>query len=129
FVIRHPVNSPFPPYLPASLLFHLPFGLLSFPVAEWVHYALTVALMPVLALLALRLAGLVETPARIFAVAALLLASRPGHWNLILGQPTVTLVVGVYVALLLAPRWPVWAGVGLAVSTLKPTFGLPLAVL
>jgi hypothetical protein len=61
--------------------------------------------------------------------AGLLLLSRPGQWNLLLGQPTLELVVVTYVALFWAREAPLISGLALAVSMYKPTFGIPLAVL
>lgn len=62
-------------------------------------------------------------------VAALVLASRPGHWNLMLGQTTLEFVFPVYIALFSNWRSNWLSGFSLVGSTMKPTFGLPLTVL
>jgi hypothetical protein len=49
--------------------------------------------------------------------------------NLQLGQITLELVLGGYVALAFARRRPWLSGIGLAGAMLKPTFGIPLALL
>ncbi|MFQ5666145.1 MAG: glycosyltransferase family 87 protein [Candidatus Binatia bacterium] len=125
----YPVRSSFPLYSPLTLLIHLPFGLLPYRTAEAVYYALTLVLTVVLARLTLNACGLASTPARVLGLAALLLISRPGQMNLLGGQTTVAVVIGAYAALHLARTRPWLAGLGLALSTLKPTFGLPLTVL
>ena len=88
-----------------------------------------VALFGVLAWVSLTLSGVRPTFSLLTAMVGLLLLSRPGHWNLLLGQPTLIMVLGVYAALVLPKRRVVWAGIALAVTMLKPTYGLPLAVL
>jgi hypothetical protein len=125
----YPAGFAFPLYLPATLLLHLPFGLLPFGAAELAYYLTMVGLLPVLALLTLALSGVRATIPRVFGLAALLLASRPGHWSVFIGQYTVTVVVGAYLALLYARRRPWLAALGLAVALIKPTFGAPLAAL
>ena len=69
------------------------------------------------------------TIAATLGLTALLLLSRPGHMNLLLGQVTAQVVIGAYVALRWARTRPLLAGMGLALATLKPTYGVPLALL
>jgi hypothetical protein len=56
-------------------------------------------------------------------------SSRPGQWNLLLGQPALELTLPTYAALYNARRAPGLSGLALAISMYKPTFGIPLAVL
>jgi hypothetical protein len=116
-------------YSPLVLLLHLPLGFLSLETAQAVHYAVNVALTPVLSVLALRLAAVHVTTARTFAHAALVLLSLPGHGNLVQGQTVTVLVIATYVSLLFARRRPWLSGLALAVTTFKPTFAVPLALL
>jgi len=125
----YPATTKFPLYSPLTLLIHLPFGLLPVHAAEVLYYAVALVLVPVLALVVLEACGVARTPARVFGLAALILASRPGHQNLLLGQVTLQVTIGSYLALRYAHDRPSVAGLGLAVSTLKPTFGAPLAFL
>ncbi|MEW6744512.1 MAG: glycosyltransferase family 87 protein [Planctomycetota bacterium] len=129
YMERYPVKCEFPLFLPATLIVHLPFGLLPFVTAESVYFLLTVALTPALAVLALVLAGARVTVTRVFVIATLVLISRPGYWNLVLGQLAVTMAVAIYLALLPHRRWTVAAGLGLAFAMVKPTFGVPLTIL
>jgi hypothetical protein len=125
----YPVGQSFPPYLPLTLLAHLPFGLLPHAEAGDLYLAIVVGLTAVLAALAIGGAGLTVTAAGVLGLTALLLLSRPGHMNLLLGQVTVQVAIGTYVALRWARTRPLLAGLGLALATLKPTYGVPLAAL
>ena len=91
--------------------------------------AVSIALMVAVAYVALRAACLPAHAAPVLGLGALLLASRPGTMSLLLGQPTPIIVLGTYVALLSARTHPRRAALGVALATIKPQFGLPLAVL
>ena len=126
----YPTSSPtFPPYSPLTLLLHLPFALLPFAASELVYYLMTLGFTLLIAVLALRFSGLVPTVASIFGLGSLILLSRPGQMTLLTGQTTATLVLGFYMALLFAHDRPWLAGLGLAMSTIKPSFGVPLFLL
>jgi hypothetical protein len=124
-----PVRDVFPLYLPATLLLHAPLGLLSIDVGTLFYFFLTVVLSLLTVWLALRLTDGSASSATVLLGAGLLLLSRPGQWNLLLGQPALELTLATYVALYWARRAPVLSGLALAVSMYKPTFGIPLAVL
>jgi uncharacterized SAM-binding protein YcdF (DUF218 family) len=126
---RYPVGQTFPAYAPTTFALHLPFALLP-PRAAGLAYAAACAAMTVLlAYLSLRFVRPSPSAAATLGVATLLLLSRPGHWNFMLGQYAATMSVGVYLALLCARRRPWVAAGGLALATIKPTFGVPLALL
>lgn len=124
-----PAGTPFPPYSPLTLLIHLPFGWLPHTTSQLAYFGLTITLTPVLAALTLAICGVRPRPGPVIFLATLILVSRPGHWNLMLGQATVELVIAAYLALFLANRLPRISGIALAWSTFKPTFGIPLAIL
>src|SRR5262249_1267671 len=125
----YPVGQVFPPYLPLTLIAHLPFGLVSHALAAALYGTAVLALTAVLAALALGGAGVPVTAAATLGLTAALLLSRPGYMNLLLGQVTAQVAIGAYVALRWARKSPIIAGLGLAFATLKPTYGVPLAVL
>ena len=129
YVSRYAVDNPFPPYAPSTLLIHRPLTLVPLEVAALVYAALTVVLTVVVAYVALRYNDLAVTSTRVLLVAALILLSRPGRQNVLNGQTTLEVVLGIYVALYFAQRSALVSGLGLAVSMLKPTFGIPLAIL
>lgn len=126
---RYPVGQEFPLYAPHHLLLHAPFAALPYDAAEVVYFLLTLALTLVLARVSLIVHGRTTSVAAVCALAALLLASRPGHMNLLLGQVTLPLVLGATAALYGTRARPWLAAGGLALTLTKPTFGVPLALL
>jgi hypothetical protein len=125
----YPVDQAFTLYPPLLLLVFLPVGLLPFEWAEGIYYLLTLGLTVTLAYGALRGAEVQRTPARVLGFATAILLSRPGHMNLLLGQPTLPVVLGSYAAICYGRTRPWLAAAGLVAALLKPTFGVPLAVL
>lgn len=129
YVGSYPVANALAPYLPPALLLGLPFAVFPYVPAEAAWFVAMIGLAIAFAAFALRLEGRRARPAAVLVVAALLLASRPGQMNALLGQATLVYVAGACAALGLAQRRPGLAAVGLAIATLKPTFGLPVALL
>ncbi len=125
----YPVYNLFPLYSPLMLVVHAPFGLLPFEWAELAYAAATVVLLLVVVHLAHRLIGVEATTTRTLAVATLVLVSRPGYLNVLLGQNTLQVALGTYLALYATPRRPWLGAAGLALATIKPTYGIPLALL
>jgi len=126
---RYPVGDLFPLFTPTTLILHSPIGALPYRVAEGVYFALNVGLTLVLAALSLAIAGRRPRLSTTFGIGVLILLSRPGHWNLMLGQPTLIIVLGVVLALGCGRTRPFTAGLGLALAFVKPNFGMPLALL
>jgi hypothetical protein len=125
---RYPTQERFPPFLPSTLVIHAPFGLLP-PVPAALCYAGVAVLLTFgLAWLAFRHAG-GATAAGVLGATGLILLSRPGQWNLLLGQVTLQVVLACHIALHYARRVPWVSGLALGFSTFKPTFGVPLAAL
>lgn len=129
YLTRYPAPEPLRLYPPATLLIFRPFASLPLEAAMQVQAILTVLLSGVLAYVSLRLARMPVSAAAVLLVWGLILLSRPGQWNLLQGQMTLLVVLGVYAALAASPASPLLAGLGLAVSLLKPNFGLPVAAL
>lgn len=129
YIRDDPVSRTLPLYLPILLIIHLPFGLLPYQSAEAVYYGSMLALTLLLAWMSLRLSGLRSTAAHVFCLAALILLTRPGQMNLLLGQVALQCVIATYVALAFARTRPWLAGLALAFASFKPSFGLPLAFL
>jgi Glycosyltransferase family 87 len=129
FLTLYPVSDGFPPYAPFTLLFHLPFGLLPHTVAEILYGLFTIGLMVVLAWMALRATRCDTKVATVIMLAAALLLTRPGHWNLVLGQRAALFAVGSYLALFHASRAPWLSAAGITLTMLKPTWGVPLLLL
>jgi len=119
----------FPPFLPATLILHAPFALLSMNSAGVVYFLLNVGLAAGLVVFALWMTGGRVSSADVFLGAGLLLLSRPGQWNLLLGQSALELTLATYIALYCAHGSPRVSGAALAFAAYKPTFGIPLGLL
>ena len=126
---RYPVNGTIGLYAPLTLLLHLPLGLLPHGAAELVFVVVSFGLIVVLALVALRIHGWVAEPGAVLGFAGLLALSRPGHWNLYLGQVALEVGLATLAALWWARTRPLAAGLGVAIASYKATYGLPLLVL
>jgi len=124
----YPVKT-FPLYSPLTLVIYAPLSILPIEAARWVYFWLTVGLYGVLAACLLRFAGRERGLAALLWLWALILASRPGHQNLLNGQTTAQVVLGVLLAVHYAGTRPVLAGLGILLASLKPTFGIPVVVL
>ena len=125
---RYPDAETFPPFLPSTLLLHLPFGLLPLALAELAYVAFSIALIVLVGRAVVRANGVTSWASALFA-AALVTLSRPGQWTLLLGQVALQLALLSWVALRFAQRSPWLSGLALGAATFKPTFGLPIAVL
>ena len=123
-----PEVEPFPPFLPSMLLLHLPFGFLPLALAEMVYVAFSVSLIVLLGRAAVRATGETSWTAALVA-ATLVTLSRPGQWNLLLGQVTLQAVLLSWVALHFAQRKPWLSGLALGAAAFKPTFGVPIGLL
>lgn len=129
FLESYPVRQVFPLYSPAMLLVNSPFALFSLGTAQRLYFLVSVLLIPVFALLLLRSAGVEAGPARVLWMSAFVTAGRPMYSNLTLGQSAIFIAIGVLMALHYGREKPILGGIGLAIATLKPTFGIPLALL
>jgi hypothetical protein len=125
----YPIGNGFPVYSPITFVVHLPFGLLPYRAAELAYFVTALALTIVLAWLALVMSGVEADAARVLGVASVLLLSRPGHQNLLLGQTTLQIVIGAYVAMQWARTRPWLASAGLVLCSIKPNWIAPFALL
>jgi hypothetical protein len=126
YAAEYPVNRQYPLYSPGMLVVSSPFALLPLRVADVVYWTGSLALVIAFAASALAVCRVPLSVANILGLATLILISRPGHINLLLGQFTLPIALGALWALELARSRPWLAGVGLAAAALKPTFGVPL---
>jgi hypothetical protein len=126
---HHPVDGTLGLYSPLALVLHLPWGLLPYRGAELGFVAYSFGLTIVLAFAAWRVNGHRPDAALVLGLAALLVVTRPGHWNLFLGQVALEAGLATIAALWWARAWPWLAGMALAITTFKPTYGLPLLAL
>jgi hypothetical protein len=128
YMERYPVARPVTLYAPAVFILCAPFGVLPLGLSGVVYFILTVLLTVILGWAVLRLSGSRPGVAAVAVASAVLLLSRPGHWNLMSGQITLIVVLASYAALSFARHTPPLSGLGLAIALLKPTFGAPLVL-
>jgi hypothetical protein len=126
YAAQFPVNRQYPLYSPATLWMNVPFTLLPLPAADVAYFIYSFALVLALAVSVLHICSVRLNHVHILALATLILGSRPGHINLMLGQSTLPMILGALWAMQLAQRRPTLAAFALALTTLKPTFGVPL---
>jgi hypothetical protein len=129
YMEHYPVWHPVALYTPLSILMSSPFALLPFSHAWQLYYVFSLLLMFVLAALSLRAVDLPATPARVTAVATLILLSRPGQMNLLLGQVALQCAIATCLAVFYDRRYPWLAAAGLAFTTGKPSYGALLGIL
>lgn len=126
---QYPVNGTIGLYSPSTLLLHLPWGLLPYRAAELGFVVWSLALVLVLAMVAWRIAGARPDAGLVLGLAGVLVVSRPGHWNLFLGQVALETGLATLAALWWGRTRPALGGLGLAVATFKATYGVPLVLL
>lgn len=125
----YPVEQGYSPYAPAFLALHLPFGLLPFQAAQVVYFATMVGLTLLLVRLGLRRAGRAHNVELWLALSTAVLLSRPGSWTMGLGQFSLQFGIGTVLALAFAGDRPLLAAIGAAITFIKPTYGVPVALL
>ncbi|PWB82116.1 MAG: hypothetical protein C3F08_00465 [Candidatus Methylomirabilota bacterium] len=126
---KYVVLCPFAPYSPLFLLVHSPFGLLPQETAQLTHFVLSIVLSVGLAALCLKFCGQRPDVTTVCGLTALIMVSRPGQFNLLIGQTTLEFVFAVYVAIWTGSRVTSLAPFAVAAATMKPTFGFPLVIL
>lgn len=125
----YPAPNSLAGYAPHTLLIHLPLGLVDYPTAAIAYQMLVSLLTVTFAYTVLRFSGSRDGLAATLGLAAAILVSRPGQMNFINGNVTVQVLLGAYVAFHYARRRPAVAAAGLALSLIKPTIGIPLAIM
>ncbi len=130
FAADFPVTRQIPPYSPLALVLHWPLGWLPLRLAEIVYYAITLSCLITIGVLAINvLPDVRERTAWTLMAVLLVLASRSGHTTLFTAYFTAELVLGTMLALRYAESRPVASGLGIALASIKPNFGIPLILL
>lgn len=126
---RYPVYNLFPLYSPLVLLL---FGLLSLPdfyTGAFAFQGLNVLLLLAWSYCIWKTAEQIPTVARVFGLATLMLISQSGRAIFIGGETALLLAIGTLLAVVYTRKQPSKAGWAIALSSLKPTFGIPLGLL
>ncbi len=139
FASTYPVARACPAYSPSIIALHVPFTLLSLPLADVVYGVFSCMIWGCVAWLILREfedRSKFDGPSSIargilgsslwLILLLMVYASRPGHMTTLNGYFTPILVLGVQLALQYAHRYPMLAAVGVFLASGKPNFALPL---
>jgi hypothetical protein len=126
---RYPVGQKFPLFSPMTLLVYLPFAFLPQDLAAVLFLLLNLALTLVLAALLLTSSGVERTAPGVLGLATVVVLSHPGQMGLFIGQGVIYFAIGLVLAFTCARGRPWLAGAGLALTCLKPTVGVPAALL
>lgn len=129
YMSHYPVHDPFRPFLPMTLLIHFPLGFLPIRWAAAVYFCFNLCMCLLLVYLALRIASVKVSAARLFLLGTLVLLSRPGLSNFLLGEGTALVGVGTFLAFYWKDDHPLLAAFGFGLACFKPQFGLPLGIL
>jgi hypothetical protein len=129
YLAQYPMRAAFGPYLPGTLLLHLPFGFMSVERAQSFYLVISICLTLVLAFLSLRFSRVKVSIAAVLVLSAVIVLTRPGRQTLLLGQVTLEVVLTTYITLYCARSAPGLSGLALGLTLLKPNYGLPLALL
>lgn len=128
YAAEYPVSRPMPLHAPYLFALHIPYTWLDLSRADLLHYLVMSAELLLIAGLAWVVAREAWSWPLVFALAALLAASRSGYGTLFTGYMTFELVIGAILALHFADRsW--WGTLGFVLCAAKPTYGIPLAIL
>jgi uncharacterized membrane protein len=124
---QYPVGQLFPLYSPLTLVVHLPFALFPFFVSEVIYFVFNVTLAVALAATVLRMTQIKIQVWSVLGIAGLILASRPGHMSLVLGQTAFLATLCTWLAIHFANQnQNLRSAVFLTLATFKPTFGVLL---
>ena len=130
FAAEFPVTRQIPPYSPLALVLHWPLGWMPLRWAEITYYLITLGFLVAIGILAVNaLPNVKERTTWMLLAVLVVLASRSGHTTLFTAYFTGELVVGSLLALRYAESRPVMSGLGIALASIKPNFGIPLILL
>lgn len=123
-----PVERPIPLFTPTTLLLHWPLAWLPLELSELVWYLMLEAELVLIGLLSVVVA---RWPARwwlVLGVAVFLAASRSGYGTLFTGYFSFEIILGTLLAIFAGHRTKL-GGFGFFLAGLKPTTGIPLAIM
>lgn len=130
FTQGYPVTRPLPLVSPLMPLLHVPLAWLPVRSAEIVYFVFNALMQLFIAWLSVKwIDGRNRRIAAWLATSVILCASRAGHTTLFTGYMTAELVCGTLIAITMARSNPWMAAVGVAITSCKPTYAIPLFLL
>ncbi len=128
YALNYPVERSIPAFAPAVLMLHWPLTLVDLRTAEVLYYGLMVLMLLLISWMSLRAAAWSRAWWLVAGVAGVLGASRAGYGTLFTGYFTFELVIGTLLAVFAGHR-TFSGGIGFALASIKPTSGIPLAIM
>jgi Glycosyltransferase family 87 len=125
---QYPVERPIPLFTPTTLLLHWPITRLPLSMAEIAWYVVLEWLVILIALVSVVVAGWPRRWWLVLGVAVFLAASRSGYGTLFTGYFSFEIVLGTLLAIHAGHRTRM-GGFGFFLAGLKPTTGIPLAIM
>lgn len=129
YAAKYPVNREMSPYSPLLLPFASMMGILPLRLAEYVWYSTNVFLIFILSFALMYIAKIRINAHRMLLIASAILFSRVGQSNQILGQFGTYFCLFTLVAIRCARTNKHLSAIGLALASIKPTFGIPLILM
>jgi NADH:ubiquinone oxidoreductase subunit 3 (subunit A) len=126
---RYPALNLFPLYSPLVLLLFAPWSFGDFTTSAITFVIFNLLLILGFAYLCFRTARVNPSTAQVTLLASVMLATQAGRANFLGGDTGLILATASLAAVWLAPKYPWLAGWALAITSFKPTFGLPLGIL
>jgi NADH:ubiquinone oxidoreductase subunit 3 (subunit A) len=132
YLQRYPVLNLFPLYSPLVFLLYWPFSWLDFHTSAIFYVALNFVLAVVLAYVIARLCAFDRDAngqtqwGLVCALATLILVTQAGRSNFMGGENALPLTLASLGAIVWGRDRPWLAGAAIALSSMKPTYGLPL---
>ncbi len=127
--LRYPILNAFPLYSPLVLVLFVPWSFGAFKLAALAWVVFHLLLLVVFSYFCWHAAGVRPTICQVCVFASCLLASQFGRANFIGGDTALPLAILSLAAVFFADRHPYLAAFALALTSFKPTFGLPLGIL
>ncbi|MEM9412173.1 MAG: glycosyltransferase 87 family protein [Planctomycetota bacterium] len=125
----YPMSRPVPFFSPLVFLIHAPLAMLPQVAASIVYFGCLIAMVVFISRFAFQASQAEAKLGLVSALAACLLASRPGQIAVFNGYFTLELVIGSILAIHYPGKRPGLAVVGLVITSFKPTYAIPMFIL
>lgn len=126
---RYPVLNLFPLYSPLIFILYWPWGFGDFTTSAVSFVIFNLVLLLCFSYQCLKGGAIRPSISQIAILGSCMLLTQPGRANFLGGDTALALSIASLTAIRLAPSHPSLAGLALALTSFKPTFGLPLGIL
>ncbi|MFN0019201.1 MAG: glycosyltransferase family 87 protein [Pirellulaceae bacterium] len=126
---RYPVLNHFPLYSPLLIILYWPFSYFDFSASALAYVVVNLVLLIGFACLCWQCVDIRPSVGQATSLASVILATQAGRANFLGGETAIPLALASLASIRLAERHPYLAGFALAITSFKPTFGIPLGIL